>query len=56
MDQYDRLPKEWPSWIDDILRFGPIAELEDEWRAEIGDASTSVLDKRTAILNEKKKS
>lgn len=38
--------KRWPSWIDDILAYGPIAELETEWKAAIGDAITEVLDLR----------
>lgn len=41
-----RSPRQWPAWVDDILAFGPIAELEDEWRARIGDAITNVLDLR----------
>lgn len=36
----------WPAWIDDVLLYGPIAELEDEWRAAIGDAIVRVLDLR----------
>lgn len=38
---------EWPAWISDVLSFGPIAELEAEWRAEIGHAITRALDLRT---------
>ena len=41
-----RPAKRWPSWIDDILAYGPIAELETEWKAAIGDAITEVLDLR----------
>lgn len=41
-----RPAKEWPSWIDDVLAYAPIAELEDEWRAAIGHAITRMLDLR----------
>jgi hypothetical protein len=41
-----RPARQWPTWIDDILSYGPVAELEDEWRAAIGDAITHVLDMR----------
>ena len=42
-----RRPKgHWPEWIDDLWRTGPLAELEDAWKAEIGDAITRVLDQR----------
>jgi hypothetical protein len=42
-----RRPKgQWPAWMDDLLRFAPLAELEPEWRAEIGDAITKALDSR----------
>lgn len=36
----------WPAWVDDILAYGPVAELETEWQAAIGDAITRVLDLR----------
>ena len=41
-----RPAKRWPAWIDDILAYAPIAELESEWQAAIGDAITHVLDLR----------
>lgn len=41
-----RRARQWPAWVDDVLAYGPIAELEDEWRAAIGDAVTRVLDLR----------
>jgi LSD1 subclass zinc finger protein len=37
---------QWPAWVSDVLAFAPIAELEAEWRAEIGDAITAALDLR----------
>ena len=46
----ERPTGEWPAWVDDVLLFGPIAELEVEWRAAIGDAITRVLDERLAAL------
>ena len=46
MPDANRPALEWPAWVDDVLRFGPIAELEVEWRAAIGDAITRVLDER----------
>lgn len=47
MSEAARRPaRRWPAWVDDILAYGPIAELEDEWRAEIGDAIARVLDLR----------
>jgi hypothetical protein len=45
-----RPPKEWPAWVDEVLEFGPIAELEVEWRAAIGDAITEVLDQRAVSV------
>ncbi len=36
----------WPAWVDDVLAYGPIAELEVEWKAAIGDAIVRVLDLR----------
>jgi hypothetical protein len=50
MPDAERNRLEWPAWIDDVLRFGPIAELEVEWRAAIGDAITRVLDDRRETL------
>lgn len=44
--ELERPKGQWPSWIDDVLRFGPLAELETEWQAEIGDAITAALDAR----------
>jgi FixJ family two-component response regulator len=41
---------EWPAWMDDVLSFGPIAELGAEWKAEIGDAITGILDRRMALI------
>jgi LSD1 subclass zinc finger protein len=41
-----RPARQWPAWIDDVLAYGPLAELEDEWRAAVGDAITRVLDLR----------
>jgi hypothetical protein len=46
----DRPEGEWPAWVDDVLRYGPIAELEVEWRAAIGDAITRVLDARKQAI------
>ncbi len=46
MSEAVRPPKEWPGWMDDLLSFGPLAELEAEWQAAIGDAITRVLDLR----------
>ena len=45
-----RKPGEWPAWISDILAYGPIAELEAEWRAGIGDAITRQLDLRAGTV------
>ena len=45
----ERPTGQWPAWIDDVLAFGPVAELETEWRAAIGDAITKVLDNRRAF-------
>jgi hypothetical protein len=44
----ERPPGEWPAWMDDVLAFGPLAELEAEWRAAVGDAVAAVLDRRRA--------
>jgi hypothetical protein len=41
---------EWPRWIDDVLAFGPIAELETQWKAAIGDAIVGVLDQRAHYM------
>ena len=54
MTEYGRSEREWPSWIDDILQFGPLAELEVEWRAAIGDAIVNILDQRLALRNQVK--
>ena len=45
-----RPARQWPAWVDDVLHYGPIVELEVEWRAEIGDAITRVLDLRNGSL------
>ncbi len=45
-DTPERPVGQWPGWVDDVLAFGPISELEAEWRAAIGDAITRVLDRR----------
>lgn len=37
--------------MDDLLRFGPLAELEPEWKAEVGDAITKALDARQEAIN-----
>ena len=42
----ERPTRQWPAWIDDVLAYGPIAELETEWRAAIGDAIVRTLDLR----------
>jgi hypothetical protein len=42
-----RTARQWPAWIDDVLRYGPIAELEPEWRTAIADAIVDVLDLRS---------
>lgn len=44
---YTRRPGEWPAWIDDILRFGPIAELDAGDRSWIAAAIVEILDFRT---------
>jgi hypothetical protein len=46
----ERPTGQWPAWMDDLLAYGPLAELEPEWRAEIGDAITLVLDERALAL------
>lgn len=46
----ERPAVEWPEWVFDVMRFGPLAELETEWRAEMGDAITRVLDERRECL------
>ena len=46
----ERPQGQWPAWMDDLLAYGPLAELEPEWRAEIGDAITLVLDERALAL------
>lgn len=43
---FNRPPGRWPVWVDDILAYGPISELETEWQAAIGDAITRILDLR----------
>lgn len=44
-----RAPGVWPAWLGELLvTFGPFAELEAEWRAELGDSITAVLDAREA--------
>lgn len=52
MTEYEHLENEWPAWINDILEFAPLAELEVEWRAAIGDAIVRVLEQRRALLNQ----
>lgn len=42
----ERPKGQWPAWIDDLLHQGPLDELEVEWKAEMGDAITRVLDLR----------
>lgn len=44
-----RTEQQWPAWIDDVLAFGPIAELEPGWQAAVGDAIVRVLDERAGI-------
>lgn len=46
MSSAERKPGEWPAWVDELLQFGPIDELETEWRTMIGDAIVEVLDLR----------
>jgi len=46
----ERPTGQWPAWMDDLLAYGPLAELEPEWRAEIGDAITLVLDERALAV------
>jgi hypothetical protein len=46
----ERPAGQWPAWVDDVLAYGPIAELEDQWRAEIGDAITRALDLRAGTV------
>ena len=50
MADFERPPLMWPAWIDDLLLWGPIDELETEWKAAIGDAITHVLDQRREAL------
>lgn len=45
-EQAERPTKQWPAWVDDVLAYGPIAELELEWQAAIADHITYVLDLR----------
>ena len=52
-ERLDRPRGEWPAWVDTVLLYGPIAELEVEWRSAIGDAITAVLDRRSDSLAEK---
>lgn len=42
----ERPAKQWPAWIDDILAYGPIAELETEWKAAVADSIVRTLDLR----------
>jgi hypothetical protein len=46
----ERPAGEWPAWVSDVLAYGPIAELETDWRAEIGDAITKALDLRAGTV------
>lgn len=41
--------RQWSAWVDDILAYEPLAELEPEWQAAIGDAITRCLDERAGL-------
>lgn len=46
----ERPAGEWPAWIDDVLHFAPIAELEAEWRSSVAQAIVRVLDIRAGTI------